>query len=44
MGEAARQFVAVQPVRFVTEIDLPDMLAKGEGAGCELVRIDTPPG
>ncbi len=34
----------VPPVRFVTEIDLPDMLAKAEAAGCDLVLIDTPPG
>lgn len=31
------------PVIFSTEIDLPNVLARVAGAGCELVVIDTPP-
>lgn len=31
-------------VRFATENDLPDELARARAAGCDLVLIDTPPG
>ena len=36
--------LGVPVVRFVTENDLPDTLARASAAGCDLVVIDTPPG